>query len=214
MERSPKDSPVNCSQLKLQTFVNDIQKIDGTKDLDFSEILEYTKNEYTKETAQNYLDALEKMIASIDESKLSQSDKCSYKYAFTKHLTSECKSECKSIIINCLGISNKKKSMMLKEVEKAFQKERDEHNEILKKYNEKQKEQIVEVPSIDLSLTLKNKKTLTNRECLDFLNDLDIDDTLSDKFKRVSVSEDFPNVSRAYVKKGTTKENNIIQKFK
>ncbi|CAR98548.1 Protein CBG25581 [Caenorhabditis briggsae] len=201
------------SQLKLQTFVNDIQKIDGNKNLDFSEILEYTKNEYTKETAQNYLDALEKMIATIDESKLSQSDKYSYKYAFTKHLTSECKSECKSIIINCLGISNKKKSLILKETQKEYQKERDEHNELRKKYNEKQKEQIVEVPSIDLSLTLKNKKTLTNRECLDFLNDLDIDDTLlSDKFKRVSVSEDFPNVSRAYVKKGTTKENNIIQR--
>uniref|UniRef100_A0A8R1I590 Uncharacterized protein n=1 Tax=Caenorhabditis japonica TaxID=281687 RepID=A0A8R1I590_CAEJA len=95
-----------------------------------------------------------------------------------------------------------------------FQKERDEHNELRKKYNEKQKEQIVEVPSIDLSLTLKNKKTLTNRECLDFLNDLDIDDTLSDKFKRVGVSEEFPNVSRAYVKKGKGSENTIIQKSK
>lgn len=54
------DSTMNCSQLKLQTFVEDIQKIDGNKELNFSEILEYTKNEYTRETAQNYLDALEK----------------------------------------------------------------------------------------------------------------------------------------------------------
>ena len=165
--------------------------------MNFSEILEYTKNEYTRETAQNYLDALEKMIATIDESKLTQNDKYSYKYAFTKHLTAECKSECKSIIINCLGISNKKKSMMLEKQQQLYQKERDEHNELLKKCNEKQKEEKVELPSIDLSLTLKNNKTLTNQECLNFLNDIEKDDTLlSDKFKRIGVSEDFPNVSR------------------
>ncbi|CAR98695.1 Protein CBG25245 [Caenorhabditis briggsae] len=179
-------TPNEIDQLKLSKFVTDIKKLDGTKDVDFSEILEYTQNEHTKEIAQNYLDALEKMITTIDSSKLSTSDKFNYKFAFTKHMTSECKSECKSIIINCLGISNKKKSMMIKEVDNAFQKERDEHNELRKKYNEKQKEQIVKVPSIDLALTIKNKKTLTNRECLDFLNDLDIDDTLlADKFKLV-----------------------------
>ncbi len=202
-------------QLKLSRFIKDVQKINGKEDLDFSEIVVYTKNDATKEVAQKYLNALEQMITTIDGTILSSSDKFAYKYGFTQLMISKCESECKSIIINKLGLSSKKYKIMLDQMHSDFQKERDDHNELCRRYNEKQKEVHVEIPSIDLSLTLKNPKTLSNQECLKFLDDLDLDNReLSDNFKRISVSNDFPNVSRAYAKKGKGSENVIIQKTK
>lgn len=204
---------MNEDQLRLCNFVKEVKKIDGNVDINFSEIYVYTKNEATKEIAQSYLNDLERIITTIDSSKISKNDKESYKYAITKHLATKCESECKSIIINTLGVTKKKFQLMVKTMHAELQKERDEHNALRRKYNEKLKAVEVELPSIDLSLTLRNKKTLTNQECLNFLNDIDFDDKeLSEKFKRVSVSEEFPNISRAYVKKGKGSENNIIQK--
>lgn len=201
------------TELRLSRFIKDVQKLNRASNVDLTEISMYTKNENTRETAQNYLDAIENMITSVESSKISDADKTAYKYAFTEFLIKKCESECKSIIINVSKISNKKKQLLIEQLHHDFQKERDEHNELRKKYNEKLKFQSVEIPTIDLAITLKTKKTLSNKECLNFLNDLELEDKqYGEKYKRVGVPLEFSSVSRAYVKKGSGSENNIIQR--
>jgi hypothetical protein len=108
---------------------------------------------------------------------------------------------------------NKKYKEIIDKLQEAYQKERDEHNALAKKYNEKQKEAKVNVPGISLSLTLKDTKTLKPHECVELMNEIDIEEEeLDEKFKRISIPEDYKNkVSRAYVK-ASNDGNHCVQK--
>ena len=70
-----------------------------------------------------------------------------------------CESDCKGLMVSNLVKRNKKYKQVISELQNNYQKERDEHNEIRKKYNEKEKEAKVDVPGINLSVSLKNFKT-------------------------------------------------------
>ena len=57
---------------------------------------------------------------------------------------------------------------------------------------------------------------MTNKECNDIANELEIDkQKLQERFKRVGVPKDYKNkIDRAYVKKAEEGEKNIILKKK
>ena len=87
---------------------------------------------------------------------------------------------------------NKKYKEIIDKLQEAYQKERDEHNAHVKKYNEKQKEAKVSVPGISLSLTLKDSKTLKPYKCVELMNEIDIEEEeLDEKFKRISIPKDY-----------------------
>ena len=69
------------------------------------------------------------------------------------------------------------------------------------------------VPGISLSLTLKDSKTLKPHECVELMNEIDIEEEeLDEKFKRIFTPEDFRNkVSRAYAK-ASNDGNHYVQK--
>ena len=50
-----------------------------------------------------------------------------------------------------------------------------EHNELRKKHNEELKPEKVSLPGFSLSLTTKQNKFLTNKECNDIANEVEID---------------------------------------
>jgi hypothetical protein len=110
---------------------------------------------------------------------------------------------------------NKKYSTMIKNLEELYQKERDNCNKLAKKYNEKEKEKEkkVSVPGFQVSITThKNKKKLTVNDCLALNKEIKLDDSeLEEKFKRLSVPDNYKNkVSRVYAK--SSDMNQTIQK--
>jgi len=124
-----------------------------------------------------------------------------------------CESDCKGLMLNNSIQKNKKYTDIIDQLQHAYQKECDEHNALAKKYNEKQKEEKVNMPGISLSLTLKDNKILKPKECVDLMNEIDLDEEeLDKKFKRISIPEEYKNkVSRGYVK-ASADGNHYVQK--
>ena len=67
-----------------------------------------------------------------------------------------CEADCNNILFSTSAKKNKKYKELLDKMHQEFQQERDEHNELRRKYNEKEKDSKVPMPGISLSLTLKN----------------------------------------------------------
>ena len=101
---------------------------------------------------------------------------------------------------------------MIKNLEELYQKERDNYNKLAKKYNEKEKEKKVSVPGLQVSITTFKNKKLTVNECLALNKEMRLDDSeLEEKFKRLSVPDNYKNkVSRVYAK--SSDMNQTIQK--
>jgi len=149
---------------------------------------------------------IETLDASVEQ-------KNQFRSLFVLLFSKMCESDCKGIMLSNSIHKNKKYQEIIDKLQEAYQKERDEHNALAKKYNEKQKEAKVSVPGISLSLTLKDSKTLKPHECVELMNEIDIEEEeLDKKFKRISIPEDYKNkVSRAYVK-ASNGGNHYIQK--
>ena len=75
-----------------------------------------------------------------------------------------------------------------------YQTERNEHNEPRKKHNKELKPEKISLPGFSLSLTTKQNKFLTNKECNDIANDLEINkQKLEERFKIIGVPKDYKN---------------------
>ena len=78
-----------------------------------------------------------------------------FKVLFTVMAKKYGESECKGLLLDNLFKRNKKHTEIINILEEELQKERDAHNLILKKYNEKPKPEKVSIPGINLSISLK-----------------------------------------------------------
>lgn len=200
--------------LSLSSFHNTIKNLTDVTDINMDEVIRFTKRDVTEKSAKQYLQMMTELHNKIETLNSSQEEKNQFKSLFFFLLSKMCESDCKGQILNNVLIKNKKYKQMIDKMQNEWQNERDEFNKMAKKFNEKQKEDKVNVSGISLSITLKNdKKSLNPQECIDLLDEADLDEKeIDEKFKRISIPKEYKSkVSRAYVK-ASEKGNNIIQK--
>ena len=205
----------NVEQLTLNSYYDTIKNLTNLNETNVNDMLVFKNNEITRKTAEKYVNIMAELTQKISYISTSDEDKEKFRSLFIMLFSKMCESDCKGLIVSDLIKRNKKYKHIISELQNNYQKERDEHNEIRKKYNEKEKEAKVDIPGINLSVSLKNNKTLKPSECVDLMNELDIEDKdFDDKYKRLSVPSEFKNkVHRVYAKPSNS-GNNIIQKPK
>lgn len=202
-------------KLTLNSYYDTIKNLPNLNETSVNDMLVFTNNEITRETAAKYINIMTELTEKISCLSTSNEDKEKFRSLFIMLFSKMCESDCKGLIVSDLAKRNKKFKQIINELQNEYQKERDEHNEIRKKYTEKEKEAKVDIPGINLSISLKNNKTLKPNECVDLLNELDIEDKVfDDKYKRLSVPSEFKNkVDRVYAKPSNSGYS-IIQKSK
>ncbi len=202
-----------ANQITLSTLHNTIQSIHDLSKVNLDNILAFNNNKLTSKTAKQYIYIMNELHEKIESLDASVEQKNQFRSLFVLLFSKMCESDCKGIMLNNSIQKNKKYKEIIDKLQEAYQKERDEHNALAEKYNEKQKEAKVSVPGISLSLTLKDSKTLKPHECVELMNEADIEEEeLDKKFKRISIPEDYKNkVSRAYVK-ASNDGNHYVQK--
>ena len=209
MEKTNQDST-------LSTLYETIKNIDdeNIENLDFKHIFEFTKNNITKKVAENNIEQLKQMHQRLNEVNVPPESRKHFKKVITYIMNLITESRCKDLLLNQSCGRIKGYASLVDKMEEMFQTERNEHNELRKKYNEELKPAKISLPGFSLSLTTKQDKFLTNKECNDIANDLEIDkQKLDDRFKRISVPKDYKKkVDRVYVKKAEDGEKNIILK--
>lgn len=201
----------NITLATIHDTVNDLQNITN---INMNEIIKFAKCELTEKTANNYLNLMNELYEKIEKLDTSLEQKNQFKSLFVLLFTKMAESDCKSEILNDVIIKNKKYKLMLEQLQKDWQNDRNEFNILAKKYNEKQKESKINLPGLSLSLTLKQEKKILNTdEILKFVEESNIDEKeIADKFKRISIPKEYKNkVSRAYVK-SSDNGNNTFQK--
>lgn len=204
--------------LTLSTLYETIKNVDSESigNLDFRQMYEFTKNNITKKVAENNIEQLKQMHQKLNEVDVPPESRKNFKRVITYIMNLITESRCKDLLLNqsCGRIKDYKS--LVDQMEGMYQTERNEHNELRKKHNEELKPEKISVPGFSLSLTTKQAKFLTNKECNDIANELEIDkQKLQERFKRMSVPKDYKNkVDRVYVKKAEEGEKNIILKKK
>ena len=175
------------------------------------EMLEFNELHSTIDTVTHYTKLLTDINNKIEKSKMKKELKEAIRLVITHFISLTSSNECKDIIIQDQAEKIVKQSIFIKEIEDEYQKERNEHNMIRKKHNEQLKEENINfMPSVDLSITLKqNRKPLSNKECVEFAKKINTTELDINKFKRVSIQNENENISRVYAKKGG---HTIIQK--
>jgi hypothetical protein len=203
----------NSSNLTLSTLHDTIQSIHDLSKVNLDNILAFNNNKLTSKTAKQYIDIMNELHNKMENLNVSIEQKNQFKSLFILLFSQMCESDCKGIMLSNSIQKNKKYKEIIDKLQEAYQRERDEHNALAKKYNEKQKEAKVSVPGISLSLTLKDTKTLKPHECVELMNEIDVEEEeLDEKFKRVSIPEDCrKKVSRAYIK-ASNDGNHYVQK--
>lgn len=148
------------------------------------DIKDYLNNEVTSDTAKDIINTMYNLHTQLDNSNLDDSTKDNFKTAlslyFSEYLGNHCKSKLIENIVN--------KSTLLKkrfiEMKKNYQRDMEEYNKLAKKYNEQEKK--AEIPDLNLTVSLKSKKLLTTKECLELSNILE-EEELDDNIKRISI---------------------------
>ncbi len=205
------------SQELTLTSINDtLNNIKNISNISLNDITNFSNNKLTAKTAKQYIDLMTDLINKMEELDVSKEQKEQFRSLFIFLFSKMCESDCKGIMLSKQIQNNKKYKKIINQLGEDYQKERDDHNALAKKYNEKQKEEKISVPGISLSLTLKETKTLNSYECVDLMNEIEIEDEEFDKkyvkYTRVSVPNDYKDkVNRAYVK-SSPEGNHTIQK--
>ena len=197
------------NEVDLTTYTNTIKSLGLDMDKKFDEINVFLNNEITKDSATKYLNLMSELVDRLNAMEITEKQRDILRNAFLSLFSTMASDECKTKMIKYLGESNKAISKKYNEVCKVYQKERDSYNEMAKKYNEKLKEEKVIIPSIQLSVTLKDDKKLSNQECLDLLQEVgEINEKVfGEKFQRVGVKElqgslsQSKKIDRLYAKK-------------
>jgi hypothetical protein len=180
-----------ANEVDLTTYTNTIQSLGLDMDKKFDEINVFLNNEITKDSATKYLNLMSELVDRLNAMEITEKQRDILRNAFLSLFSTMASDECKTKMIKYLGESNKAISKKYNEVCKVYQKERDSYNEMAKKYNEKLKEEKVIIPSIQLSVTLKDDKKLSNQECVDLLQEVGVinEKVFGDKFQRLGVKE-------------------------
>lgn len=204
-------------ELTLSTCFDTIKNITDLSNINIKDMLSFEKNELTAETARQYVDAMEELIDKINNMNTSTSQKEQFRAILVLMLSKMCEADCNSILFSTSAKKNKKYRELLDKMHQEFQQERDEHNELRRKYNEKEKDSKVPMPGISLSLTLKNNiRRLKPLECVELMNELELEEKeLEEKFKRISVPDNYKDkVNRAYVKPSSSGNQVFIKEGK
>ena len=149
----------NGEKLTLNSYYDTIKNLANLNETNVNDMLVFTNNEITRETAEKYINIMAELTEKISCLSTSNEDKEKFRSLFIMLFSKMCESDCKGLMVSDLVKRNKKYKQVISELQNNYQKERDEHNEIRKKYNEKEKEAKVDVPGINLSVSLKNFKT-------------------------------------------------------
>ena len=199
--------------LSLSTLHDTVQNIHDISKTNFDELLSFTTNKLTSKTAKQYIDIMNELYGKIESFEVPVEQKNQFRSLFVILFSKMCESDCKGLMLSNSIQKNKKYKDIIEKLQYAYQRERDDLNALAKKYNEKQKEEKVNVPGISLSLTVKDNKILKPKECVDLMNEIDLDEEeLDEKFKRISIPEDYKSkVSRGYAK-ASTDGNLCVQK--
>lgn len=204
-------------ELTLSTCFDTIKNITDLSNINIKDMLSFEKNELTAETARQYVDAMEELIDKINNMNTSTSQKEQFRAILVLMLSKMCEADCNNILFSTSAKKNKKYRELLDKMHQEFQQERDEHNELRRKYNEKEKDSKVPMPGISLSLTLKNNiHRLKPSECVELMNELELEEKeLEEKFKRISVPDNYKDkVNRAYVKPSSSGNQVFIKEGK
>lgn len=204
-------------ELTLSTCFDTIKNITDLSNINIKDMLSFEKNELTAETARQYVDAMEELIDKINNMNTSTSQKEQFRAILVLMLSKMCEADCNNILFSTSAKKNKKYRELLDKMHQEFQQERDEHNELRRKYNEKEKDSKVPMPGISLSLTLKNNiRRLKPSECVELMNELELEEKeLEEKFKRISVPDNYKDkVNRAYVKPSSSGNQVFIKEGK
>lgn len=204
-------------ELTLSTCFDTIKNITDLSNINVKDMLSFEKNELTAETARQYVDVMEELIDKINNMNTSTSQKEQFRAILVLMLSKMCEADCNNILFSTSAKKNKKYRELLDKMRHEFQKERDEHNELRRKYNEKEKDSKVPMPGISLSLTLKNNiRRLKPSECIELMNELELEEKeLEEKFKRILVPDNYKDkVNRAYVKPSSSGNQVFIKEGK
>lgn len=204
------------SELTLNTLFETMKNLQFLEDKSLDNVLEFTKSEITAKTAKKYIDIMCQIQDKVNSLEVNEEQKKFFKAIFSHFISSLASSDCKTLMLSVSNSKNKKYKELINILENELQKERNDNNEIRKKYKEDLKPEKVSIPGLSLSLTTKSDKILTNKECVELMNEMDLEDKeLEEKFKRIKVPEEYKNkVERVYVKKNDNSCNQVLQKQK
>lgn len=207
--------PSNNYSLTLNTYYDTIKNINGITEINIQDMLAFKNSKITEEAADKYVNIMTELTEKINNLNTSHEEKEKFRALFTMLFSKMCEADCKGLMLSDSVQKNRKYMEIIKQLHADFQQERDEHNKVLKKYNETEKAKNVDFPGFNLSLSLKSNKTLRAEECTDLMNKLELDDKeFDEKYKRIPVPNDFKNkVDRAYAKP-SNKDGIIVQKTK
>jgi len=200
-------------ELTIDTLFLTIKNSQILEDDNLNSLMEFSKNDITKKTVKKYIDMMMELHEKINSLDVNIEQKNQFKILFSLMASKFAESECKSLMLHHSKNRNKKYKELIDILENELQKERNDNNEIRKKYSEELRPEKVSIPGINLSLITKPDKILTNKECIELMNEMDLEDReLDEKFKRIGIPDEYKNkINRAYVKK-SLENNNIIQK--
>lgn len=199
-------------ELNLVSVCNTLNKYRSTVTYDEDDLQSFLEQDITKETAKNYIDVIMDLNKVIERTKMGKKEKEAASKVFTCIFMKACESECRGELITSLANNNIILKHKVKCIEQDWQKERDEFNKILEEMKKEKKPEKIQIPVLEGSIILKDdKKKLTNKEAVKiFLNSLDENEELSDKFKPIKINNE--KVSRAYVKRSEDGTMRITQK--
>ena len=123
-----------------------------------------------------------------------------------------CESECRGEMLAELSKTNEAMALKIKQLQEGWQKEREELNALLMETKRNIKPERVEVPSLEVSVILKDgNKKLTNKECCKlFQKGINSYNEVNETFTRMKVSND--KVTRVYMKKSLDGIDKVVQK--
>lgn len=202
-----------AQSLSVNTLWNTCKNLQLLSGEMIKNMLEYQNDDETKEICDEYLDVINEMSKSINRLNINEDDKKVFETLFNTICSKTATNECKNLIIQKLQDK-------LQQVIQMWQSERDQYNNLASKYDEDQKNKTVELESISVSLSLKNRN-ITDKEIAEIHKSVNSYSHIlnDDKYKRVTVhrlqnvsEQSKDNISRIYAKKADT--NIIKQKIK
>ena len=174
--------------------------------------MDFLNEDVTKSKAQEYIDLMSDLQKVIDKQRVNKATKEAALKVFNTIVMKACESECRGEMLAELSNKNEAMALKIKQLQEGWQKEREELNALLEETERKIKPEKIEVPSLEVSVILKDgNKKLTNKECCKlFRKGIDNFDELNETFTRMKVNND--KVTRVYIKKSLDGIDKVVQK--
>lgn len=170
---------------------------------------ELADDDEMQELIKENIEVLQNMNSAIKKSKINEELKTTVSLIITYFLKYDLDSKYNSSLLSQISNKIAQYQEYITKLEKEYQTERDEHNELRRKYNEETKAETIELPKIQaLSITTKKNKSLSTREMIDLSKQIKGNTFLKDRFSRISIKDVEHNlkdkVSTVYAKAAET----------